>query len=81
MDRETIELYNGEEYIKFEIIDTFGVDEENYAVLLPEDEDELYVLEMRYSEDGIEFLTIDDDDKFNEVIDSYEELKRENNER
>lgn len=81
MEDRTIELYDGKDLKKFEIIDTFGVDDNNYAVLLPEDEDMLYLLEVRYSGDEVEFLTIDDDEKFNEIISLYEELKEENNER
>ena len=81
MDKNFIELFDGEENIKFKIIDTFGVDDKNYAVLLPEDGDQLYVLEIRHTDNEIEFLTIDDDEEFDEVIDLYEELKRENDER
>ena len=76
----SIELYDGNEYIKFEIIDTFGVDDNNYACLLPEGGDELYILEIRYVGDEIEFLTIDDEKELDEIINLYEELVKEQEE-
>lgn len=73
----TIELYDGSMVKRFQIMDTFGVDDKDYAVLKSEDSKDLYLLEMRYTDDEVEFLTIDDDDEFEEILELYEELKED----
>lgn len=73
----TIELYDGNRVKRFQIMDTFGVDDKDYAVLKAEDSKDLYLLEMRYTDDEVEFLTIDDDDEFEEILELYEELKED----
>lgn len=65
---------------KFNIIDTFGIDDDNYAVLMPVSKlkSMTYILKIvETSEDGATFSTIDDEDEFNEAIKVYEELKKE----
>ena len=56
--------------IKFELFDIVEVDEQEYALLLPVEEEEGdEVVLMRLSKDGDEYLfeTIDDDEEFDKV--------------
>ncbi len=63
---------NGEE-IELKLLDIVTVDETDYALLLPADEDEededAEVVLMRLKRDGDEYIfeTIEDDEEFNEV--------------
>ena len=62
---------NGEE-IELKLLDIVNVNNVDYALLLPADEEadeEAEVVLMRLIKDGDEYLfeTIDDDDEFNEV--------------
>lgn len=69
---------------EFEVIATLEVDEMEYAVLLPSDEevepesedfDEVYILRIEQDENGDDVLVgIEDEDELNEVIKAYEEL-------
>ena len=61
--------------IKFELFDIVEVDEQEYALLLPVEEEEGdEVVLMRLSKDGDEYLfeTIDDDEEFDKVAKGYE---------
>ncbi|MBO6086921.1 DUF1292 domain-containing protein [bacterium] len=56
--------------VKFELIDVVEVDEQEYALLLPlEEEDNDEVVLMRLTKDGEEYLfeTIEDDAEFEKV--------------
>lgn len=66
--------------VEFELIDTFGVDEANYAALKQVNEDLILILEI--IEDGKElvFKSIDDDKKLDEIVDFYEQMKEESDE-
>ena len=70
-ERELIETVDAEgNVIKFELYDIVEVEEQEYALLLPADEDaddELVL--MRLSKDGEDYIfeSIDDDDEFNRV--------------
>ena len=66
---------NGKKH-EFEIVDTFQVDDVEYAVLQGEDdEDEAILLRVEYDEDGNQVLVaIEDQDEFDEVRDLYFEL-------
>lgn len=88
-DMDIIVLYDedGKE-MNFEVIATFEVDENEYAILLPSDRDktldeteegeEAYVLRIETDENGEEVLVgIDDDDELDMVIQAYEELMEE----
>lgn len=70
--------------IKFELFDIVEVDEQEYALLLPVDEEEesSEVVLMRLSKDGDEYLfeTIDDDDEFEKVVAYVESMEDEDEE-
>ncbi len=69
--------------IKFELFDIVEVDEQEYALLLPvEDEESDEVVLMRLSKDGDEYLfeTIDDDEEFDRVAEYVESLEDEDEE-
>ena len=78
MDNNTEELQiiktvgeNGEE-VELKLLDIVTVDDKDYALLLPVDEEaneDSEVVLMRLKKEGEEYLfeTIDDDDEFNEV--------------
>lgn len=63
--------------IKFELFDIVEVDEQEYALLLPvEEEDNDEVVLMRITKDADEYLfeTIDDDDEFEKVANYVENM-------
>lgn len=63
--------------VKFELFDVVEVDEQEYALLLPvEDEESDEVVLMRLTKDGDEYLfeTIDDDDEFDKVAKYVESM-------
>lgn len=66
--------------IRFELFDIVEVDEQEYALLLPvdEEEDDEVVL-MRLTKDGEEYLfeTIDDDEEFDRVAEYVENMEDE----
>lgn len=70
--------------IKFELFDIVEVDEQEYALLLPVDEEEesTEVVLMRLSKEGDEYLfeTIDDDDEFEKVAAYVESMEDEDEE-
>ena len=66
--------------IKFELFDIVEVDEQEYALLLPVEEEEGdEVVLMRLSKDGDEYLfeTIDDDKKKKKVAEYVENMEDE----
>lgn len=69
--------------VKFELYDIVEVDEKEYALLLPvddEESDELVL--MRITQDGDEYLfeTIDDDEEFDKVANYVENMETEDEE-
>ena len=70
--------------IKFELFDIVEVDEQEYALLLPVDEEEesTEVVLMRLSKEGEDFLfeTIDDDEEFEKVAAYVESMEDEDEE-
>lgn len=70
--------------IKFELFDIVEVDEQEYALLLPVDDEEesTEVVLMRLSKEGDEYLfeTIDDDDEFEKVAAYVESMEDEDEE-
>lgn len=75
---EYIDLNDGNETIKLLLLDTFGVEEQDYAALLDEKEDQLYILEVNVEGDEVVFEAIEDEEEFNEILSLYEELIDEN---
>ena len=69
--------------IRFELFDIVEVDEQEYALLLPvdEEEDDEVVL-MRLTKDGDEYLfeTIDNDEEFDRVAEYVENMEDEDEE-
>lgn len=78
---EIIKLTNEEgQEEEFYLIATFGLDDDNYAALMPvDDEDDLILmLRIQESEDGELILEgIESEDELNDVIDAFEELESE----
>lgn len=66
--------------VKFELFDIVEVDEKEYALLLPADEEDAdEVVLMRISKDGEEYLfeTIEDDEEFEKVAEYVENMEDE----
>ena len=66
--------------VKFELFDIVEVDEQEYALLLPvEDEEGDEVVLMKLSKDGEEYLfeTIEDDEEFEKVAKYVESMDEE----
>lgn len=66
--------------VEFNIIDTFGIDDKNYAALEKVGDDMIMIVEVKNSDDIITFKTIEDQKELDEIIDFYEQMKRENDE-
>ena len=69
--------------VKFELYDIVEVDEKEYALLLPTDEEDAdEVVLMKITKDGEEYLfeTIDDDDEFEKVSQYVENMEDEEEE-
>ncbi len=66
--------------VEFNIIDTFGIDDKNYAALEEVGDDMIMIMEVISSNDLITFKTIEDQKELDEIIEFYEEMKRENDE-
>ena len=78
---EIITLYDDKENeYKFKVFNTFGVDEKDYAVLknIDEKDENIYFFEILTQKDGnFNFLTIDDEDELNDIVQCYLELTEE----
>ena len=69
----------GEEQ-EFIILATFGLDDEDYAALIPSDDLEglTYILRMETDESGELLLSgIEDDEELQDAIEAYEEMQKE----
>lgn len=63
--------------IEFEVIATFDIEDREYAVLLPvnEEEEEAYILKIEYDEDGNMILVnIEDKAEFDDAAAVYEAI-------
>ncbi|HHV26089.1 DUF1292 domain-containing protein [Anaerosalibacter bizertensis] len=78
-DRIVLLDENGKEE-EFEVAATFGLDDFNYAVLFPiNDENEAYILRMEYDDNNeLVLVGIEDDDELNDAILAYESILKEN---
>lgn len=78
---EIIELYDENGNLqKFKLLDTFGMDEDDYAVLLPVNEPDslTYILRIEYLDNGeLSLIGIEDQNELNAAVDIYENLKNE----
>ena len=75
---ERFEAYdeNGKKII-FELVETFGMNDSEYAVLNSEDDVNTYILIIIYYKDGNKYLEGIDDEELSDAIEVYEELKSE----
>ncbi|MDF2592728.1 MAG: hypothetical protein K0S75_2194 [Clostridia bacterium] len=72
---------------EFEVVATLELDENEYAILLPRDDErdpdaeeveEAYILRIEQDDDGEDVLVgIEDEEELNAVIEAYEELVKE----
>ncbi|MCK9443009.1 MAG: DUF1292 domain-containing protein [Tissierellaceae bacterium] len=79
-ERITLVDEMGEEH-EFIIVATFGVNDEDYAALLPADniESPTFILRMERDDNGdMLLLGIADDEELNDAIAVYEEIQKEN---
>ena len=63
--------------VEFELLDTFGVDEANYAALKQVDDDLILMVEIVEEGKEVTFKTIEDQNLLDEIIDLYEEMKED----
>lgn len=63
--------------VEFELIDTFGVDEANYAALKQIDDDLILMVELIESDGEVIFKAIENQDELDEIIDLYEDMKED----
>ena len=67
---------NGKKII-FELVETFGMNDSEYAVLNSNNDVSTYILKIIYDKDGNINLEGIDDDELSDAIEIYEELKSE----
>ena len=67
---------NGKKII-FELVETFGMNESEYAVLNSKDDINTYILKIVHDKEGNINLEGIDDEELSDAIDVYEELKSE----
>ena len=67
---------NGKKVI-FELVETFGMNDSEYAVLNSNNDVNTYILKIIYDKDGNINLEGIDDDELSDAIEIYEELKSE----
>jgi UPF0473 protein helmi_02360 len=64
--------------VEFELVSTLEVDEKVYAILQPTGEEEAYIFNLKYDENGeMELFEIEDDEEFEIVAEQYELLETE----
>ena len=75
---DSIVLYDEDNNeVEFELIDTFGVDEANYAALKQIDDDLILMVELIESDGEVIFKAIEDQDELDEIIALYEDMKED----
>lgn len=67
---------NGKKII-FKLVETFGMNDSEYAVLNSNNDVNTYILKIIYDKDGNINLEGIDDDELSDAIEIYEELKSE----
>ena len=65
--------------VKFNIIDTFGVDDKNYCALQKDNDDMILILEVMNNDKEVLFKSIDDQKELDEIIELYEQMRDESN--
>lgn len=78
---DIIELYDEVGNLqKFKLLDTFGMDDDDYAVLISDtdDDDTIYIFKIINSIEGELILEgITDEEELNDAVDIYEQLIKE----
>ncbi len=74
---EKIMMNDGDRDIAMTIVATFTMDDQDYAVLDGDEDNERYVLRMIEQDDEMIFETIDDEEEFNDAVQIFEELVEE----
>ena len=69
-----IEITDGYTTLNLLLLDTFGVDDKDYAALLDEEVEELYIFEIETEGDEAVFYPIEDDKELDEILAVYAEL-------
>ncbi|WP_103981003.1 DUF1292 domain-containing protein [Helcococcus massiliensis] len=69
-----IEITDGDTTLNLLLLDTFGVDDKDYAALLDEEVEELYIFEIETEGDEAVFYPIEDDKELDEILAVYAEL-------
>ena len=80
MDERIVLLDEMDNEIEFDVLATFGLDDIDYAALLPVDEIDglTYILRIEYDDEGNPMLMgIDDDQELEDAIKVFEEIQRE----
>ena len=68
---------DGEEH-EFNLIDTITVNDKEYAILQPVDEEEAIILRFGVDDEGNEVLyDIEDDEEWEKVADAWQEISEE----
>lgn len=75
---DNIILYDeNDNEVEFQIIDTFEVDDKKYAAMEPVGSNKILITETYEKEGEVFFKGIEDQDELDEIIELYEELKKE----
>nr|WP_276939138.1 DUF1292 domain-containing protein [Helcococcus sueciensis] len=79
-DKIYIDLHDGDDVIRLLLIDSFGIEDEEYASLLDEEEEVLYIAQVELNEEEAIFTLIEDEDELEEILSIYSELLDEDEE-
>lgn len=60
-----------------EFLDLIPYGKKEYIVLLPEEEEDVYILEVKETKDGEEYLPVEDDDLLDELFELFKERNPE----
>lgn len=69
-----IEITDGDTTLNLLLLDTFGVDDKDYAALFDEEVEELYIFEIETEGDEAVFYPIEDEKELDEILAVYAEL-------
>lgn len=61
-----IDLQDGDEVVKLLLLDSFGIDEDEYVALLDEQEDQMYIFQLDIEGEEAVFTPIEDEDELDE---------------
>lgn len=77
---DSIVLYDeNNNEVRFNIVDTFGVDDKNFCALQADDDDLILITEIINDGEEVTFKAIEDQEELDEIIALYEEMKEESN--